>query len=233
MDFNILDGINTTANRWTKIELPDRVRHSITLQLETFGIFKYSFNVGENTSTMPAAFNMLYDIQPPMFKLNQNTISVLAEPLSIVTVECEDNIPITIQTDTNGAGSSYINSPVVGVSCRMGDLVSPTVIDETGINQCITYRTSGGVAIQGITFPHASIYLDNMVATADENGMFILVVPEVTFNYSISCVNERGIKFLRGLANTTVLYGNYSKKSIYINTQDDDIVLIGIQDSIL
>jgi hypothetical protein len=230
MDFNILDGIPTIANRWVKIDLPDRVRHSITLQLETFGIFKYSFNVGENTSTMPAVFNILYDVQPPIFQVNNNIIYVLAEPLSIVTVECE-LMSIDIQTDTNGTGSSYINSDIVGVSCRMGSLSSPTVYESTDVSRCITYRTSGGVAIQGVTYPYATIYFNDMVSTADTNGVFILVVPEVTFSSAVSCVNERGIKFLRGLANATMLYGNYSKKSIYINTQDDDIILIGIQDS--
>lgn len=42
----VLPSINTLANQWTLIELPDLVRDSIRFQAESLGVLEYSFDAG-------------------------------------------------------------------------------------------------------------------------------------------------------------------------------------------
>lgn len=42
----VLPDVNTLANQWTLLELPDLVRDSIRFQAESLGVLEYSFDAG-------------------------------------------------------------------------------------------------------------------------------------------------------------------------------------------
>jgi hypothetical protein len=92
------------------------------------------------------------------------------------------------------------------------------------------YKDLEGMTIVGSGPIGAKVYFGLLVTTVGLDGTFALTVPEVTGEFTVELIDEKSIKFLRGLADSTQLHGNYSGKKIYVQPQTDDEMLIAIQD---
>ena len=246
MSFKILDAVPLVANRWHKITFPDYVRHSVVLQLATLGVFKYSLNAGEHIESKLVQYDAGKSIQDPIVSVDsveeieglfRLTINVLAEPLATITITLADMSTIEDTADSYGRleviAGTLQTSDVVSVVAEKNFQVSNSVTD-IGLNPSdyfsVYSNLDSTMTVVGNVIADAKVYFKSSSTVADGAGNFSLVTSEETGETPIEIVDDKSIRFLRGLADATMLTGNYSKKSIYIQPQTNDELLIAVQD---
>lgn len=73
----VLPSINTLANQWTLVELPDLIRDSIRFQAESLGVLEYSFDAGVTSMKTVGAGDQLlgnFSRQSLWFRTSGNDI---------------------------------------------------------------------------------------------------------------------------------------------------------------
>jgi hypothetical protein len=89
--------------------------------------------------------------------------------------------------------------------------------------------------VKGSALAGSKVFIDSPMASysgvADITGSIEIDTPLEDGVFSVEIVDESSVRFLRGLADSTTLRGNYSGKFIYIQPQVDEILLVAVQDA--